>query len=77
MSSKSQDVLERMNSRAEELGCTEITKISNKDFLTQYRTISSKIAKKRQPITWIQIKNCWSTKRHNVSTNANMHSSFH
>jgi len=44
-------ILERLDSRAEESGWTEITKINNKDMITQYRKISIKIAKIRQPIT--------------------------
>jgi len=38
--------LERLSSRAEELGWTEITKINNKDLLTQYGTISIENCKK-------------------------------
>ena len=38
--------LERLNSRAEELGWSEITKINNKDLLTQYGTITIEDCKK-------------------------------
>jgi len=39
-------LLERLNSRAEKLGWTEITKINNKDLLTQYGTITIDDCKK-------------------------------
>jgi len=48
--------LERLNSRAEEPGWTEITKIKNKDCLPNTVQSLSEIAKKRRTITWHEIQ---------------------